>query len=227
VTGRPKAVVAWSSGKDCAWALHAVRTAGRVDIVGLLTTVTGTFDRVSMHGVRSEILQAQAAALGLPVRRVSIPYPCPNEVYEREMTRALAALAGDGVSQVVFGDLFLADVRAYREQRMAGTGLSPVFPLWGRDTGRLAQEMVSGGVDATIVCLDPRRLPAKFAGRKFDARLLSELPGDVDPCGERGEFHTCITGGPMFDRALDVRPGAVVERDGFVFADLVLGRGDR
>jgi diphthamide synthase (EF-2-diphthine--ammonia ligase) len=143
------------------------------------------------------------------------------------MTRALAALAGEGVSQVVFGDLFLADVRAYREQRMAGTGLSPVFPLWGRDTGRLAQEMVSGGVDATIVCLDPRRLPAKFAGRKFDARLLSELPGDVDPCGERGEFHTCITGGPMFDRALDVRPGAVVERDGFVFADLVLGRGDR
>jgi uncharacterized protein (TIGR00290 family) len=227
VTGRPKAVVAWSSGKDCAWALHAVRTAGRVDIVGLLTTVTGTFDRVSMHGVRSEILQAQAAALGLPVRRVSIPYPCPNEVYEREMTRALAALAGEGVSQVIFGDLFLADVRAYREQRMAGTGLSPVFPLWGRDTGRLAQEMVSGGVDATIVCLDPRRLPAKFAGRKFDARLLSELPGDVDPCGERGEFHTCITGGPMFDRALDVRPGAVVERDGFVFADLVLGRGDR
>lgn len=227
MTGRPKAVVAWSSGKDCAWALHAVRTAGRVDIVGLLTTVTGTFDRVSMHGVRSEILQAQAAALGLPVRRVSIPYPCPNEVYEREMTRALAALAGEGVSQVIFGDLFLADVRAYREQRMAGTGLSPVFPLWGRDTGRLAQEMVSGGVDATIVCLDPRRLPAKFAGRKFDARLLSELPGDVDPCGERGEFHTCITGGPMFDRALDVRPGAVVERDGFVFADLVLGRGDR
>ncbi len=227
MTGRPKAVVAWSSGKDCAWALHAVRTAGRVDIVGLLTTVTGTFDRVSMHGVRSEILQAQAAALGLPVRRVSIPYPCPNEVYEREMTRALAALAGEGVSQVIFGDLFLADVRAYREQRMAGTGLSPVFPLWGRDTGRLAQEMVSGGVDATIVCLDPRRLPAKFAGRKFDARLLSELPGDVDPCGERGEFHTCITGGPMFDRPLDVRPGAVVERDGFVFADLVLGRGDR
>ena len=201
MTGRPKAVVAWSSGKDCAWALHAVRTAGRVDIVGLLTTVTGTFDRVSMHGVRSEILQAQAAALGLPVRRVSIPYPCPNEVYEREMTRALAALAGEGVSQVIFGDLFLADVRAYREQRMAGTGLSPVFPLWGRDTGRLAQEMVSGGVDATIVCLDPRRLPAKFAGRKFDARLLSELPRGRRPVrGARGVPH-------LHHRRTDVRPG--------------------
>jgi uncharacterized protein (TIGR00290 family) len=193
-----------------------------VDIVGLLTTVTGPFDRVSMHGVRSEVLEAQAKALGLPVHSVPIPYPCPNEVYEREMARALATLASEGVSQVIFGDLFLQEVRSYREEKMAATGLVPLFPLWGRDTRRLAEEMVAAGLEATIVCLDPRQLPARFAGRKFDARLLSELPPEVDPCGERGEFHTCVTAGPMFDRPLDVRPGPVVERDGFVFADLEL-----
>jgi uncharacterized protein (TIGR00290 family) len=224
VTSRPKAVVAWSSGKDCAWALHTARTEGRVDVVGLLTTVTGPFDRVSMHGVRSELLDAQAQVLGLPVRPVSIPYPCPNEVYEREMARALAALASEGVSQVIFGDLFLPDVRAYRESKMVGTGLAPAFPLWGRDTRQLAEEMIRAGLEATVVCLDPRRLPARFAGRKFDARLLSELPADIDPCGERGEFHTCVTAGPMFDHPLNVRPGPVVERDGFVFADLELVR---
>jgi len=195
-----------------------------VDVVGLLTTVTGPFDRVSMHGVRSEVLEAQAKALGLPVHAVPIPYPCPNEVYEKEMARALAALASEGVSQVIFGDLFLQEVRSYREEKMAGTGLVPSFPLWGRDTRRLAEEMVAAGLEATIVCLDPRQLPARFAGRKFDARLLSELPPEVDPCGERGEFHTCVTAGPMFDRPLDVRPGPVVERDGFVFADLELAR---
>jgi len=224
VSLRPKAVVAWSSGKDCAWALHSARTGGQVDVVGLLTTVTGPFDRVSMHGVRSEVLEAQAKALGLPVHAVPIPYPCPNEVYEKEMARALAALASEGVSQVIFGDLFLQEVRSYREEKMAGTGLVPSFPLWGRDTRRLAEEMVAAGLEATIVCLDPRQLPARFAGRKFDARLLSELPPEVDPCGERGEFHTCVTAGPMFDRPLDVRPGPVVERDGFVFADLELAR---
>lgn len=195
-----------------------------MDVVGLLTTVTGPFDRVSMHGVRSEVLEAQAKALGLPVHAVPIPYPCPNEVYEKEMARALAALASEGVSQVIFGDLFLQEVRSYREEKMAGTGLVPSFPLWGRDTRRLAEEMVAAGLEATIVCLDPRQLPARFAGRKFDARLLSELPPEVDPCGERGEFHTCVTAGPMFDRPLDVRPGPVVERDGFVFADLELAR---
>jgi uncharacterized protein (TIGR00290 family) len=224
VSERPTAVVAWSSGKDCAWALHTVRTLGEVEVVGLLTTVTAPFDRVSMHGVRSEILDAQARALRLPTHRVSIPFPCPNEVYESEMKRALARLAEEGVSQVVFGDLFLDDVRAYREEKMAGTGLTPTFPLWGQNTRALAAEMVEGGLGATIVCVDPRRLPAQFAGRRFDAQLLSELPPDVDPCGERGEFHTCVTAGPMFDRPLEVRPGPVVERDGFVFADLELAR---
>jgi uncharacterized protein (TIGR00290 family) len=224
VSPRPKAVVAWSSGKDCAWALHRVRTEGVLDVVGLLTTVSGSFDRVSMHGVRSEVLRAQAGSVGLPVRTVTIPYPCPNEVYEAEMARALSALASEGVTQVVFGDLFLQDVRSYRETKMAGSGLEPVFPLWGQDTGTLAREMVSSGLDARVVCLDPRRLPARLAGHRFDATLLAELPPGVDPCGERGEFHTCVVNGPMFERPLDVRPGPVVERDGFVFADLEMAR---
>jgi uncharacterized protein (TIGR00290 family) len=224
VSVRPKAVVAWSSGKDCAWALHTARTEGRVEVAGLLTTVTAPFDRVSMHGVRSEVLAAQSEALGLPVHSVAIPYPCPNEVYETAMGQALARLASDGVSEVIFGDLFLEDVRSYREAKMAGSGLVPTFPLWGQDTRELAGRMVRAGLKATIVCVDPRRLPARFAGRKFDAELLSELPPEVDPCGERGEFHTCVTAGPMFGHPLDVRPGAVVERDGFVFADLQLAR---
>jgi uncharacterized protein (TIGR00290 family) len=216
----PKAVVAWSSGKDCAWALHRVRAEGAVEVVGLLTTVTEPFSRVSMHGVRTEVLEAQARALHLPVFAVPIPHPCSNEVYARAMSRALADLALRGVSHVVFGDLFLEDVRAYRERQLAGTGFTPLFPLWGQATRALAEEMVDAGLRATIVCLDPRKLPASWAGRSFDRRLLNDLPSDVDPCGERGEFHTCVTAGPMFDGALPVRPGAVVERDGFVFADL-------
>jgi len=215
-------MVAWSSGKDCAWALHLLRREGKVDVVGLLVTVTGPYDRVSMHGVRSEVVAAQAEALGLPVRRVSIPSPCPNEVYEAAMSRALAELAAEGVSQVAFGDLFLEDVRAYREQKMAGSGVTPVFPLWGRNTLQLAHEMIHGGLEATIVCLDPRRLPHRLAGRKYDGAFLAELPPDVDPCGERGEFHTCVTAGPMFAHPIDSRAGRVVERDGFVFSDLEL-----
>jgi uncharacterized protein (TIGR00290 family) len=222
VNSRPRVVVAWSSGKDCAWALHLLRREGKVDVVGLLATVTEPFDRVSMHGVRSEVLAAQASALGLPVRHVPIPSPCPNEVYEAAMSRALGALASEGVAEVAFGDLFLEDVRAYREERMAGSGVAPVFPLWGRNTRDLAHEMIAGGLEATIVCVDPRRLPHRLAGRKFDELLLAELPPDVDPCGERGEFHTCVTAGPMFAHPIDVRAGRVVERDGFVFADLEL-----
>ncbi|MCI4373424.1 MAG: adenine nucleotide alpha hydrolase [Thermoplasmata archaeon] len=222
MTSRPRAVVAWSSGKDCAWALHVARSEGRAEIVGLLATVTGPFDRVSMHGVRSEILFAQGRALGLPVQTVSIPYPCPNEVYETRMEQALARLASEGVSEMVFGDLFLEDVRKYREEKMTGTGIRPTFPLWGRPTHALAEEMIREGVEARIVCLDPRRLPSRLAGRTFDPRFLAELPTGVDPCGERGEFHTCVTAGPMFSHPVTVRAGAVVERDGFVFADLEL-----
>ena len=227
---RPKAVVSWSSGKDSAFALHEVRRAGALEVVGLLTTVTETYARVSMHGVRENILDAQARATGLPLHKVRIPSPCPNEVYERAMTRALDALRGDGVSRVVFGDLFLEDIRAYREEKLRGTGVEPVFPLWGRPTDRLAGEIIDAGVRAHIVALDPRKLPAHFAGRTFDRTLLADLPDTVDPCGERGEFHTCVTAGPMFSAPIPVAPGPVVERDGFVFADLELAeltRGTR
>ncbi len=217
----PKALVAWSSGKDAAWALHEARRGGALEVVGLLTTVTSEFARVSMHAVREALLDRQAASLGLPCRKVLIPWPCANEVYEAEMARAMADARAAGVTRVVFGDLFLEDVRAYREQKLAGTGIEPVFPLWGRDTGRLAREMMDGGLRATITCVDPRRLGAAFAGRAYDAALLAELPPDVDPCGERGEFHTFAWAGPMFARPVPVAGGEVVTREGFVFADLL------
>ncbi|MGA8542082.1 MAG: ATP-binding protein [Thermoplasmata archaeon] len=219
---RPRAVVSWSSGKDSAFSLHEVRRAGALDVVGLLTTVTETYGRVSMHGVRESILEAQAEAAGLPLYKVAIPSPCPNEVYEQAMGTMLGRLRTDGVSRVVFGDLFLEDVRAYREEKLRGTGVEPVFPLWGRPTRALAEEMIDAGLRATIVALDPRHLPAKFAGRAFDRQLLAEFPDGTDPCGERGEFHTCVTDGPMFSHPIAVRPGPVVVRDGYVFADLEL-----
>jgi len=218
---RPRAVVSWSTGKDAAFALYEERRRGEVEIVGLLSTLTETFHRVSMHGVREEILDLQARALGLPVLKVPIPSPCPNEVYERAMATAIAELRRERVGRIVFGDLFLEDVRRYREERLAGTGIEPRFPLWGRPTPALAEEMLGAGVSARIVSLDPRRLPRRFAGRAFDRSLLAELPGDVDPCGERGEFHTCVVAGPMFDAPLRVRRGPIVDRDGFVFADLI------
>jgi uncharacterized protein (TIGR00290 family) len=218
----PKAVVSWSSGKDSAFALHRVRAEGGLEVVGLLTTVTRAFGRVSMHGVREEVLEAQARAVGLPLFKVEIPSPCPNEVYEEAMRLAVAQLLDRGVSRLVFGDLFLEDIRAYREDRLRGTGLEPVFPLWGSPTAPLAREMIGSGLDARIVALDPRHLDRSFAGRRFDAALLRDLPPTVDPCGERGEFHTCVVAGPMFGAPLDVVPGEVVERDGFVFADLTL-----
>ncbi|RMG93878.1 MAG: adenine nucleotide alpha hydrolase [Deltaproteobacteria bacterium] len=219
-SGRPKAVVAWSSGKDAAFALHRVRTEGVLDVVGLLTTVTAPYDRVSMHGVRREILRAQARATGLDVHEVEIPAPCPNAVYEEKMGAAVAQLRARGVTRIVFGDLFLEDVRAYRERQLDGTGLEPVFPLWGEDTRRLAREMIDAGIVAYVVTLDPGKVPRTLAGARFDAAFLDALPADVDPCGERGEFHTCVVDGPMFRAKVPVRPGAVVERDGFVFADL-------
>lgn len=218
---RPKALVAWSSGKDSAWALHEVRRAGELEVVGLLTTVTSEFGRVSMHAVREELLDRQAAALGLPCHKVRIPWPCPNERYEQEMARALDEARARGVTRVVFGDLYLADVRAYREEKLAGTGIAPVFPLWGRDTAGLARQMLEGGLRATLTCVDPRRLDRGLAGRPFDARLLAELPAGVDPCGENGEFHTFVHAGPSFAAPLSVEVGEVVEREGFVFADVL------
>jgi uncharacterized protein (TIGR00290 family) len=220
---RPKAIISWSSGKDSAWALHAVRTSSAFDVVGAVTTVTAAFGRVSMHGVREELLERQLDSLGLPLRRVAIPSPCPNEVWEREMGAALAEAREAGVTHVVYGDLFLADLRAWREARLAEAGLVGLFPLWGRDTAALAGEMIAGGLRATLTCVDPRVMPAALAGRRFDASLLAELPPSVDPCGENGEFHTFASDGPMFSGPVAVVGGEVVERGGFVFADLLPG----
>lgn len=218
---RPRALVAWSSGKDSAYALHTIRRSGNVDVVGLLTTVTDAYDRVSMHGVREAILQAQADRVGLPLTIVRIPAPCPNEVYESAMRGALGEARDRGVSHVIFGDLFLADLRAWRIARLSEIGMEGIFPLWQRDTAALAREMIAAGIEARIACLDPRRLAHSFAGRPFNAALLDALPSDVDPCGENGEFHTVVTAGPMFSAPIPTRPGAVVERDGFVFADVI------
>ncbi len=218
-------VLSWSTGKDSAYALHVLRREFPVEVVGLLTTVTDAFARVSMHGVREELLERQADAVGLPLYRVRLPYPCPNEVYERAMGAVLAELRGRGIRGVAFGDLFLEEVRAYRENRMRAAGMECLFPLWGRETGPLAREMIDAGVRARLTCVDPRKLDRSFAGRPFDASLLAALPTDVDPCGERGEFHTFVSDGPMFEHAVPVRVGEVVERDGFVFADLLPGPG--
>ncbi len=213
--------MAWSSGKDSAWALHVARQRGEVDVVGLLTTVTDAYSRVSMHGVREELLHAQRAALDLPLYSVRIPAPCPNDVYEAAMQAALEAAARDDVTHVVFGDLFLEDIRAYRERQLARIGMVGVFPLWRRDTTALAREMIDGGLQAHLVCVDPRRMPRHLAGRAFDEALITELPDGVDPCGENGEFHTFACDGPMFAQPVPVTLGETVEREGFVFADLV------
>ena len=219
----PKALIAWSSGKDSAWALHEARAAGEYDIVGALTTVTDSFGRVSMHGVREELLMAQLDAAGLPAVVVRIPYPCPNEVYEREMAKAFGDAKARGVTHIIFGDLYLEDIRAYREKNLAGTGITPVFPLWLKPTARLARDMIDGGVEAHLAVVDLKKLPAAFAGRRFDARLIGALPAGSDPCGENGEFHTFVSAGPMLARKIAVRVGETVERDGFAFADLVPG----
>ena len=218
---KPKALIAWSSGKDSAWSLHEVRRAGDYDVVGALTTVTETFGRVSMHGVREEILRAQHEAIGLPPVIVPIPYPCPNEIYEARMAAALEQSKRDGVTHVIFGDLFLQDVRAYRESKLAGTGITPLFPLWRRPTDTLAREIIAAGVETYLVCVDLKQLPKSFAGRRFDAALLADLPAGIDPCGEKGEFHSCVVAGPMFDRRIAVEVGETVERDGFAYTDLL------
>jgi uncharacterized protein (TIGR00290 family) len=219
---RPKALISWSSGKDSAFALHEVRRSGEFDVVGALTTVTETFERVSIHGVRQEILRAQLEAAGLPPRIVPIPYPCPNEIYEARMGEAVAKAVLDGITHIIFGDLYLADIRAYREQKLRGTGITPVFPLWARPTLPLARAMIESGIEAFLATVDLKKLPAEFAGRKFDSRLLADLPEGVDPCGENGEFHTCVVAGPMFSQRLAVVTGERVERDGYAYCDLVM-----
>jgi uncharacterized protein (TIGR00290 family) len=222
VSSRPKCLLSWSSGKDSAWALHVLRTEGKVDVVGLLTTVSEPFDRVAMHGVRRELLAAQARAAGLPLRAIELPVPCSNDEYERRMAAALAEARSEGIEHVAFGDLFLEDVRRYREERLAGTGIAPLFPIWGRPTAALAGEMLRAGLRAWLTSVDPRQIPDTLAGRSWDEHLLAELPADADPCGEKGEFHTFVCAGPMLAEPVRVRRGDVVERDGFVFADLLL-----
>jgi uncharacterized protein (TIGR00290 family) len=219
---RPRALIAWSSGKDSAWALHETRRAGDCEIVGALTTVTETFGRVSMHGVREALLMAQLASAGLEPIIVPIPYPCPNEVYEARMAAALAGAKTASVTQVIFGDLFLEDVRRYREEKLSGTGIAPVFPLWQRPTDALAREMIDAGVETYLVCVDLKQLSKDFAGRRFDRALLEDLPTSADPCGEKGEFHSCVVAGPMLSRRIPVSVGEVVEREGFAFADLLM-----
>ena len=218
---REAAWVSWSSGKDSTLALAVARADPALEVVGLLTTLNTDADRVAMHAVRRELLLAQADALGLPIHQVELPWPCSHEQYERLMTDAVASATAAGVTRMVFGDLHLADVRDYRERALAGTGIEPVFPLWGRPTGALAAEMVDAGIRATLTCVDPRRLDPSFAGRTFDRELLADLPATVDPCGENGEFHTFVHDGPGFAAPLDVQVGEVVERDGFVFADVL------
>ena len=223
MTGRPRALIAWSSGKDSAWALHETRRAGAVQVVGALTTITSEFGRVSIHGLREELLRAQLDACGLPATIVRIPYPCPNEVYEQAMAAAMHEAKAAGISHVVFGDLFLQDVRAYREQRLAPIGITSLFPLWHRPTDALAREMIGAGVDARLVCVDLKKLPRPFAGRRFDNALLAELPPGVDPCGENGEFQSFVAAGPMLTRPVAVAAGETVERDGYAYADLLPG----
>ncbi len=218
-----KTLVSWSSGKDSAWMVHVLRLGNDIEIGALLTTINEPARRVAMHAVRLELVEAQAAALGLPLWIAPLPSPCPNEVYERAMADAVRRAVAEGFTHVAFGDLFLEDIRRYREEQLAGSGLTPLFPLFGSDTTALAREMIAAGLRARLTSVDPRVLDRRFAGREFDLALLTELPASVDPCGERGEFHTFAYDGPMFSQPIAVEPGISVEREGFVFADLTDG----
>jgi len=217
-----RVLLSWSSGKDSAWALHVLRNDPQVEVVGLLSTVNTAYGRVSMHSTRLELLRAQAQAVGLPLHIVPLPWPCSNEVYEAAMRKAIEDALERGVTHIAFGDLFLEDVRAYRVKQLEGSGLEPLFPIWHEPTQLLARRMIDAGLEAVITCVDPKKLPRSLAGRRFDHALLDELPHDVDPCGENGEFHTCVLAGPMFREPLRATVGETVERDGFVFADLLL-----
>lgn len=224
---REPVLLCWSGGKDSARCLRELRADAEVEVIGLLTTLTTEYDRVSMHGVRRELLEAQARAVGVPLSTVELSTPCDNADYERAMERALAPFLADGVRRVAFGDLFLEDVRRYREERLARVGLCGLFPLWGRDTRELAHEFIELGFVAHLTCVDPRQIDRALCGRRFDASLLADLPSKADPCGENGEFHTFVSAGPILGAPIGVRTGDVVERDGFVYCDLLAtGRAD-
>jgi uncharacterized protein (TIGR00290 family) len=219
--GLPKILLSWSGGKDSAWALALLRQQGEYEVVGLVTTINAEFRRVAMHGFREALLDEQAEAAGLPVWKVDLPWPCSNAEYEARMAVVCERAVSEGIYGFAFGDLFLEDIRAYRLKKLEGTGLEAIFPVWGIPTDELAETMIAGGLRAYLTCVDPRVLDRSFAGRMFDAELLKELPAGIDRCGERGEFHTFVCAGPMFSRSIEVVPGAVVERDGFVYADLL------
>jgi len=218
-------LLSWSGGKDSAWALHLLRQDPKFEVVALLTSINEKFRRVAIHGFREELLDRQAASIGLPLWKVDLPFPCSNADYESRMARVCARAAAEGLYGIAFGDLFLEDIRAYRIEKLAGTGLEPIFPVWcpslGISTAELARQMIASGIRAHLTCIDPRHLSPSFAGRTFDAELLADLPASVDPCGERGEFHSFAFAGPVFSRTLSVLPGEVVERDNFIYADLL------
>jgi uncharacterized protein (TIGR00290 family) len=217
-----KILLSWSSGKDSAWALHVLNLKRPGAVAALLTTVNESVDRVAMHGVRREVLEAQAAAAGLPLRIVPLPHGCSNDVYETRMKVAVQQAVVDGFTHAAFGDLFLEDVRRYREAQLAGTGLQPIFPVWGIPTDRLAHDMIAAGLRARLSCVDTRVLGPSFAGRAYNATLLTDLPAGVDPCGENGEFHTCVCDGPMFAGPVRISVGEMEKRDPFAWADLRL-----
>jgi len=221
-----KILISWSGGKDSAWALHLLRLAGEFEVGGLLTTVNERFRRVAIHGFREELLERQAEMAGLPLWKVDLPFPCSNEEYEARMGAACTQAVKEGFEGVAFGDLFLEDIRAYRVAKLAGTGLEPLFPVWGIPTDRLAADMMAGGLRARLTCVDPRKVPAEFAGREWDTQLLRELPPGVDPCGENGEFHSFAYAGPVFKEEIQVEAGERVVRDGFVYAELTKLRKD-
>jgi len=219
-----KILLSWSGGKDSAWALHVLRQAGEFEVGGLLTTVNERFRRVAIHGFREELLNMQAERTGLPLWKVDLPFPCTNEEYEARMAVVCKRAVREGFAGVAFGDLFLEEIRGYRVAKLARTGLEPVFPVWGIPTDVLAEEMMTNGLRATLTCVDPRKVPAEFAGREWDRALLLELPQGIDPCGENGEFHSFAWAGPMFSHAIPVETGERVERDQFVYAELVKAR---
>ena len=220
-----RVLLSWSSGKDSAWALHLLRQDPGIELCGLVTTLNAEFDRVAMHGTRRTVLEAQASAAELPLWIVPLPWPCSNEVYEQRMAEVCNRAVHERIDAIAFGDLFLTEVRAYRETQLKPTGLEPLFPVWEIPTDALAREMIAAGLRARLSCVDTKQLPAEFAGREFDASLLSDLPSAADTCGERGEFHTCVYAGPMFTAPLPIETGEIVDRDGFVFADFRLAPG--
>ncbi len=221
MSGKNHILLSWSSGKDSAWSLQVLRTSSEYEVVGLLTTFNEVADRVAMHAVRRELVEKQASAVGLPLWSVPLPWPCSNEQYEALMAQMCAKAVAEGIEGVAFGDLFLEDVRAYRERQLRGTGLQPIFPLWGLPTGELAREMIAAGVKAKLTCVDTQKLDRSFAGREFDETLLADLPAEVDPCGERGEFHSFVYAGPMLNEVIPVVVGEQVVREQFLFADVV------